>query len=105
MPKPASDLYKVSNNPRAPRGGKALAVAASRVKKAAKTVSLGKKGRSDVTEVSPSFPPTVVPLRAFRCLQPLLLSAARLAATANGLAKLRSVNRWTTDGTRAVRRK
>ena len=57
MPKPASDLYKVSNNPRAPRGGKVLAGAASRVKKAAKTVSLGKKGRSDVTEVSPSFPP------------------------------------------------
>jgi hypothetical protein len=66
MPKPASDLYKVSNNPRAPRGGKVLAGAASRVKKAAKTVSLGKKGRSDITEASPSSPSKDTQPRIFK---------------------------------------
>ena len=65
MPKPASDLYKVSNNPRAPRGGKVLAGAASRVKKAAKTVSLGKKGRPDATEV-PSSPSKDTQPRIFK---------------------------------------
>jgi len=55
MPKSAPDPYKVSNNRSGPRGGTALVAAASRVKKAAKT--LGKKQRPENTDaeiISPS---------------------------------------------------
>jgi len=59
MPKSAPDayVYKVSNNRSGPRGGTALAAAASRVKKAAKT--LGKKQRPENTdtETNPPSPP------------------------------------------------